>query len=146
MNNKLKRVLAKEAVVAFFISACLVNIYLFRVIYLQEVPIASPTNITDPAPANLVFGPEAEMMRKIVKTNSSILWSETRDFGTPILFQEYPGSPLHPLAWIRTFLPYALRWRFNGVIIFFFIGLASFLIGRRIFRFGWPGSVIFTQI
>lgn len=132
---------------AFFLAALLVSAYCWRIILLNEVPLFSPeNNINDPAPSNLAFGPESEIISKMIHDGSSVLWTPTRDFGTPTLYEEMEGAPLHPWSWIRSLFSFTLRWRLNAVVVLFAICVAHLLMAKRIFKFSWPAAIVFAQI
>lgn len=132
---------------AIVLSGLLVFAYCWRIILFNEVPLFSPVNnINDPAPSNLAFGPESEIISKMIHEGMSVLWTPTRNFGTPTLYEEMEGAPLHPWSWIRSLFSFTNRWRLNAMVVLFAITFAHLLIARRIFRFSWPAATVFAQI
>lgn len=82
----------------------------------------------------------------MIHEGTSVLWTPTRNFGTPTLYEEMEGAPLHPWSWLRSFFSYSARWRLNAVVVLFGITLAHIFISRKIFYFSWPASIVFAQI
>lgn len=137
----------RSAFLACLISLFLSLVFLHRVVLFGESPLlSSGAQIYDPAPSIIAFGPYSEIEAKILKQNHSFLWTSGREFGAPIQFTFYHGAFLHPWTWLRSFIPFDIRWSASAFGLIFFACLGHLLIARQVFRWNWLASACFAEL
>ncbi|HEX4997437.1 MAG TPA: hypothetical protein VFY29_04390 [Terriglobia bacterium] len=97
----------------------------------------------DPAVSSMTFVPGMRVVRYELWNHGNLLWSNLRGLGQPLLGNEVQSAPLYPLTWLWIWAPEPYYWNLLLLSRLTLLGVASFLIGRRLFGFSRWGAFLF---
>lgn len=142
MTNQLRK---REGILAFiFFLGCLAFIYP-ELFLLQATPMAGDSwTLRDPAVSWAAFMPSWREFRYEFLNHGSLLWSDLRAMGQPMLGNGVQAAPLFPLNLAMIALPDALYWSAMPILRVLLIALALYLTARKIFKLSLLASVIFA--